>query len=122
MSDAQVCTGGETLIFACSGAADVGAVSDQAARRMMRDGKGKMFCLAGLGGQVEPIIAKTKSAKCILALDGCGLDCAKKCLQQVGITDAAHLRVTDLGMEKGQTPLSDENVAAVIKAAGPLLD
>ena len=42
------------MIFACSGAADVGAVADQAARKMTRDGTGKMFCLAGIGGRVKP--------------------------------------------------------------------
>ena len=29
----SVCSGGTTLIFACSGAADVGEVSDRAARK-----------------------------------------------------------------------------------------
>ncbi|MBT4482837.1 MAG: zinc-binding protein, partial [Candidatus Latescibacteria bacterium] len=38
-----------TLIFPCSGAADVGEISDQIARKLTRDGIGKMFCLAGVG-------------------------------------------------------------------------
>jgi len=121
MSNAHECTGGEKLIFACSGAADVGAVSDRAARQMTRDGVGKMFCLAGLGGKVEGIIQKSKAAATILAIDGCSLDCAGKCLEQAGITDFAHVRVTDLGLEKGQTPVSDRNVTMVAEAAAPLL-
>jgi uncharacterized metal-binding protein len=121
MSNAHECAGGETLIFACSGAADVGAVSDRAARQMTRDGIGKMFCLAGVGGRVEGIVQKTRAASRIVAIDGCSLDCAKKCLDQVGIGSFQHLRVTDLGMEKGQTPPNDENVAATAKAAAALL-
>ena len=68
MANAQECAGGEKLIFACSGAADVGAISDRAARRMTRDGVGKMFCLAGVGGQVEGIVNKTKAASKVLAI------------------------------------------------------
>ena len=121
MSDAPECSGGEKLIFACSGAADVGAVSDQAARQMTRDGVGKMFCLAGLGGKVEGIMQKTKVAARVLAIDGCALDCAKKCLEQAGIADFAHVRITDLGMEKGRTPVTDENITTVAEAVSPLL-
>lgn len=121
MSNAYECAGGDTLIFACSGAADVGAVSDRAARQMTRDGIGRMFCLAGVGGQVEGIVQKTRAASRIVAIDGCPLDCAKKCLEQVGIRSFRHLRVTDLGMEKGQTPVNDENIVATAKAASALL-
>lgn len=73
------CTDDEVkLIFACSGGADVGHLSDLAARKMMKDGCGKMFCLAGIGGDVEGIIKTTQDADKILAIDGCPVDCAKK--------------------------------------------
>jgi uncharacterized metal-binding protein len=121
MSNAQECSGGDTLIFSCSGAADVGAISDQAARKMTRDGVGKMFCLAGVGGRVEGIVQKTKAASRVVAIDGCPLDCTKKCLEQAGITNFAYLRVTDLGLEKGASPATDENVAQVAEAASALL-
>ena len=121
MTNAHECSGGEKLIFACSGAADVGAITDRAARKMTQNGTGRMFCLAGLGGQVEGIVQKTRAATKRLAIDGCTLDCAKKCLEQAGITDFVHVRVTDLGMEKGQTPVTDENATTVAEAAAPLL-
>ncbi|MEI6422312.1 MAG: putative zinc-binding protein [Lentisphaerota bacterium] len=35
------CATAPKLIFACSGAADVGAIADQAARKLSREGKGK---------------------------------------------------------------------------------
>jgi uncharacterized metal-binding protein len=65
------CNAAPTLIFACSGAADVGAIADQAARQLTREGRGKMFCLAGIGGRVSGILASTESAAQILAIDGC---------------------------------------------------
>lgn len=107
------CAAAPRLIFACSGAADVGAIADQAARKLTRDGAGKMFCLAGIGGRVSGIMKSTEAAAGILAIDGCPLDCARNCLLQAGFTDFEHVRVTDLGMEKGKSPVSDDNVAKV---------
>lgn len=59
MANVHECAGGETLIFACSGAADVGAISDQVARQMAREGLGEMFCLTGVGGRVPGIMQTT---------------------------------------------------------------
>jgi uncharacterized metal-binding protein len=115
------CAGGEKLIFACSGAADVGAISDRAARKLTKDGKGTMFCLAGIGGRVQGILDKTAAAARILAIDGCSLDCTKKTLEQAGFSKFAHVRVTDLEMEKGKAPITDQSIEVVAGAASPLL-
>ena len=57
------CSAAPKLIFACSGAADVGAIADQAARKLTREGKGKMFCLAGIGGRVSGIMKSTRGGR-----------------------------------------------------------
>jgi len=115
------CAGGPRLIFACSGAADVGEIADRAAREMTQKGNGAMFCLAGIGGKIGGILKKTESASKILAIDGCELDCVKNCLELAGFRQFEHLRVTDLGMAKGQTPASDENMAMVVQSGTALL-
>lgn len=119
--NSHVCAGGDTLIFACSGAADVGEISDRAARKLTKEGKGKMFCLAGVGGHVQPIVDKTKAASRILAIDGCSMDCTKKTLEQIGCGEFSHVRITDLGMEKGKAPATDASVETVVAAARALL-
>ncbi len=116
-SKANLNTAGPTLIFACSGAADVGAISDKAARQLTSEGAGKMYCLAGIGGRVSGIMETTRGAAKILAIDGCPLDCTKLCLEEAGFTDFEHMKVTDLGLEKGKSPVTDENTAAVVSAA-----
>ena len=78
----NVCCSAPTLIFACSGAADVGAIADKAARRLTADGASKMYCLAGIGGRVPGIIKTTQEAEKILAIDGCPLDCTKLSLEE----------------------------------------
>ena len=120
--NSKVCSGGPKLIFACSGAADVGAVADQAARRMTKEGAGSMFCLAGIGGRVAPVMEKTKSASTILAIDGCPLDCVAETLRQAGVEDFAQLRVTDLGLAKGSTPVNDASIDKVASKGREMMD
>lgn len=115
------CSTTPKLIFACSGASDVGAVADQAARKLTRDGVGKMFCLAGIGGRVSGIMKTTEAARAILAIDGCPLNCAKKCLEEAGFTDSKHLQLADLGMNKGETDVNDENIAKTVFQSASLL-
>jgi uncharacterized metal-binding protein len=111
---ACACSVAPKLIFACSGAADVGKVADLAARQLMSAGLGKMFCLAGIGGRVSGIMATTEAAEAILAIDGCPLDCAKKTLLNAGFQKFEYIRLSDLGLEKGKTPVTDEVVAHVV--------
>ena len=80
-----------------------------------------MFCLAGVGGRVATIMDKTRAASRILAIDGCQLDCARLTLEEAGFEGFAHLRVTDLGMEKGKTVVTPDAVAHVASKAESLL-
>ena len=122
MSDnPTVCSGAPKLIFPCSGGSDVGALSDLAARQMTRDGTGKMYCLAGIGGQIPGILSTTQSASKILALDGCPMNCAKKILERAGFSGFEHLCLAEIGFQKGQSPATPENVAKVAQAAAAKL-
>jgi uncharacterized metal-binding protein len=109
-----VCCGAAAqIIFACSGSADVGKIADLAARKLMEQGVGKMSCLAGVGGRVKVIMDTTQAAQKILALDGCPLQCARNTLEQAGFKKFSHVCLSDLGMAKGKTPVTDEAVAKV---------
>lgn len=115
------CGSAPKLIFACSGAADVGAIADQAARKLTKDGAGRMFCLAGVGGRVPGILSMTASAGRILAIDGCPLNCAKNSLEQAGFDAFEHLQLAELGMEKGKTPPTPDVVARAATAGAAKL-
>lgn len=104
------------LIFACSGAADVGHIADLAARKLAEDGVGKVFCLAGIGGRVSGIMETTRAASKILAIDGCPLNCARLTLEQAGFSNFEHLQLADFGLAKGQSPASDETITRVASA------
>ncbi|MBE3097959.1 MAG: putative zinc-binding protein [Planctomycetes bacterium] len=109
------------LVFACSGAADVGEIADRVARMLSRNGTARMFCLGGVGARIEESLATVRSAGRIMAIDGCHLDCAKKCLEQAGFAGIRHLRLTDHQMEKGKTPVSVRNVEAAAERARHVL-
>ena len=121
-AQANCCSAGPTLIFACSGAADVGEIADRAARKLSKGGLGKMFCLAGIGGRISGIIKTTESAEKILAIDGCPLNCVKNCLEQAGFNKFMHLQLAALGLEKGKSPATEENVAKVAQKAVEIFD
>jgi uncharacterized metal-binding protein len=115
------CSGGPTLIFACSGAADVGEIADRAARKLTKEGIGKMFCLAGVGGRIGGIMRTTESASKILAIDGCTLNCVKNCLEQAGFSKFIHLPIADIGLEKGKSPATEENISKVVAKGKEML-
>ena len=100
-------------MFSCSGAADTAEIGDRAVRALHKAGDAKMFCLAGIAGRVESIESKTRDARRLLVVDGCDSDCAKKTMEFGGFTGFLHLRVSDLGLEKGKTPVTDDRIAMV---------
>jgi uncharacterized metal-binding protein len=116
-----ICSAAPKLLFPCSGAADVGEIADRAARKLTADGDGKMYCLAGLGGRISIIVENTKAASKVVAIDGCNLNCAERTLRQAGIKGFEHVRLEDLGMEKGKAPASDQNIERVASAVRTIL-
>ncbi len=115
------CSSAPKLIFPCSGASDVGEISDRAARRLTKEGKGKMYCLAGVGGRVPDILANIPLAQKILAIDGCLAECAKNTLLQAGFTGFEHLQLKTLGLEKGKSTPSYDNIQLAVNKAAQIL-
>ena len=108
------CGGAPNLLFACSGAADVGEIADQAVRLASKTGVGKMFCLAGIGGRVSGIVKSTEAAAKIVAVDGCPLNCARKTLEEAGFTNFAHIQLGEIWFVKGQSPLTSQSLQGVV--------
>ena len=115
------CQAALKLIFPCSGASDVGGLTDRAARQMTLDLEGKMYCLAGIGGRVEGIMANTKAAARVLVIDGCKEECARKTMELAGFTNFEHLRLADMGFEKGETRVTAARIREVAAKGADLL-
>ena len=104
-------------VFSCSGAADVGALSDQVARKMSKEGKGKMYCMAAVGANIPEKIAPLKSALGTVTIDGCSSLCAKKVLENAGFKPVSY-NLEDFGFKKGKTEVTEEAIGRAIAAMG----
>jgi len=107
------CGGVPKLVFACSGSSDVGEIADRAARKLSKAGAAKMYCLAGIGGKVSGIVATTKASPAVLVIDGCKLGCGKRTMEAAGFKRFAHIQLGDLGMAKGESPVTEARIAKV---------
>lgn len=119
MADAKCCGAGKNiLLYACSGGANVAEIADRAARQLMREGRGSMYCLAGLGADIPDMVQTARVAGLNVVLDGCPMDCAKKIFDRHGLKNYVQIRVTDLGIEKKKgVPVKDEEIAQVLAKA-----
>ena len=103
-------------VFACSGAADLGEISDKVARELHLNGTRQMKCLAFISAGIQEMINSIKDTN-MLVIDGCPLDCGKLTMERNEIKDFCHLRLTDLGYIKGKTHVSDEVVTKISEYA-----
>ena len=115
------CQAAPKLIFPCSGASDVGGLSDRAARQMTLDKTGKMYCLAGIGGRVQSILVTTKSAAKVLVIDGCPEECARKTMELAGFSGFEHLKLAEIGFSKGKTRVTAARIREVADKGALLL-
>lgn len=99
-----------TVLYACSGAADVGEIADRTARLLSREGLGKMSCSVGVGAGIQGLRNTALSAGRVVAIDGCAVRCVAKAMAEAGVTDLVHLELGAEGFAKGASPASPENV------------
>ncbi len=100
-------SGGIKLIYACSGAANTGYLADAVARKLMKDGVGKMTCLAAMGAELSGFIESAKCAEKNIVIDGCPVSCGKKIFEKLDLP-FEHFITTEMGVEKGKTEIAPE--------------
>lgn len=116
------CGGAPRLVFACSGASDVGVVADQAARRVSRMKLASMGCLAAVANGLEFAMEPIKVAERIIVIDGCPESCARLTMEKAGALSFDHILLSDLNMEKEHTKVNQENMVRVYERAVTILD
>jgi len=106
---AQCCGDGVRLVYACSGAADVGELSDRVARLLIRENFGSKSCLAGVGAGLEGYVQSGLGADENIMIDGCSVECGRQILENAGIVHTS-IVLTEMGCTKGKTEVTDELV------------
>jgi uncharacterized metal-binding protein len=87
------------LIMSCSGAANVGQLSNQVASELVREQFANPFCLAGIGAHRRGFVKAASEADTII-IDGCVIGCGRLILEHAEIPVTKYLVLTDLGFEK----------------------
>jgi uncharacterized metal-binding protein len=109
------------LVFTCSGAADVGELTDRAARQLARDGTTAMSCLASIAARDEDILFNAEHADCVLLIDGCPKACALHTFELAGLRHHFHFDLGQIGMRKKSSPATSENIGKVVAQAVEVL-
>jgi uncharacterized metal-binding protein len=117
MAEKCLCEADEVILLPCSGGSNCGQLANTAAVRLTQNNIGTIFCLAGIGGHISGMIASTKAGKRVVAIDGCGVACAKKTLEHAGIEPTDYIVITELGIKKNHDfDLPESDIAKVISA------
>lgn len=114
------CGGGDKsrIIFPCCGQANTGQISNAAAIQLDEEGYGGYACTALLVSS-ESLVKRAKEIDVVVAIDGCGMHCAKKIAESVGVPVHQHLVITDIGVEKksGDRSFTPDEVESIASAA-----
>ena len=62
---------------------------------------------------MDSFINGAKNAGEVIVIDGCDLLCAKKNLEYIGLRPKSYI-LTEMGMQKGKTPVTPDNVEQVV--------
>ncbi len=103
---AECCGTRAKLIYACSGAADVGEIADRVVRKLRKQGNFLMTCLAGIGAGLSGYVQSAKGAEQNITIDGCPVACARKTLERIGVTPTSYI-LTELGLVKDKTAVTE---------------
>ncbi len=102
------------LVYACSGCSNAAQLANTLAVKLDRQHLAEMSCIAGVGGDVPPLVRAAQRGRKILALDGCPLHCVKNCLARHQLSPSLHLELADHGVKKRHhTDASEDEVERV---------
>jgi uncharacterized metal-binding protein len=87
------------LVYACSGASNVGQVANGVMVELNKGGYGKAGCLSGVGAGLSGFVESAKAGRSIV-IDGCPTACGKKIFEKLGIEPYKYFVVTDFGIKK----------------------
>jgi len=109
------------LVFVCSGAADVGALTNCAARQLAREGTAAMSCLASVGARDHDIMFNANFADDVLLIDGCPKACSRRTFEHAGLRNYLQFDLSEVGLRKGSSPVTPENLQTVARRAAEML-
>ncbi len=112
------CQPEEVTLLPCSGGSNCGQIANQVALKLDEEGKGRMYCLAGIGAHITGMVESARGAKRIVALDGCDTACARNAIEHAGLAVTDWVCVTNAGISKNhEFNIVDQEVNLIARRA-----
>lgn len=89
-------------------------MANHLALELDRRGVAEMSCIAGVGGDVAPLVRLARSGRPVVALDGCPLACVAACLARHELKPALHVRLDQHGVRKYKQMSDDPRQAEAL--------
>jgi uncharacterized metal-binding protein len=105
------------MILACSGASNVGQLSNQSAVELTREGFGQMFCLAAIGAHLPKFVNYAQKVPSLVAIDGCSVGCIRAILEHAEVPLRNYVVLTELDIEKNMNSNLEKDDIEKIKRA-----
>ncbi|WP_171045303.1 putative zinc-binding protein [Pseudoalteromonas rubra] len=86
-------------IMSCSGCCHGGALSDDIAIILQQQGKVERVAVAAIAAGSPQHLKKIKQSGQLIAIDGCALQCIKRCLTACGIDGVIHFDIAKIVRE-----------------------
>ncbi|MES3518173.1 MAG: putative zinc-binding protein [Natronomonas sp.] len=102
------------LVYSCSGCSSAAQMANDLAVELDRERHAEMSCIAGVGGDVGPLVETATSDRPTLVIDGCPLECARKSLENHDVTPTRHVNLAERGVRKAYHADYDDDRAAVL--------
>jgi uncharacterized metal-binding protein len=98
------------IVYSCSGCSSAAQTANMIAIKMDREKIAEMSCIAGVGGDVKPLVRTAKSGRDIIAIDGCPLSCCKSSLARHGVSPKYHFDLSKFNVPKRNGEDPDPNL------------
>jgi uncharacterized metal-binding protein len=92
----------EPLVYACSGASNLGQLSNEIAVRLDRGGLAEMSCAEAIGIEARPPYEAALSGRPVIAISGCPLACASRLLVEHGVNVTRSVQLENRGVLKAK--------------------
>ncbi len=116
------CGSANVALFPCTGAANVGQISNKIAIALEEQGIGNLMCTVGIGARAPGLMKSAEASDRIITIDGCPVNCATKTMELAGFKVDRQIVISELGVKKtrDRNP-KDEEVAEVLEKVMEIL-
>ena len=126
MNDSSTESAPPALVYACSGASNLGQLTNEIAIRLDRAGLAEMSCAEAIGIEASPPYAAALSGQPVITISGCPLACADRLLAGHGVEVTHSIQLENRGVQKAKhvsvgAEESERIYEEVVRELGPTL-